>query len=88
MNDSDTQEGLERNPHTQVTTTETSERVQNQSSRQVLMVSIRARGSFIKSIDLSSDMNPDSAVVIEDTLAFMTQAINKASNEDLSEMHS
>ena len=45
----------------------TSDRVQNQSSRQALMASIRARRSFIESTDLTSDMNPDSAVVIEDT---------------------
>ena len=76
VNDSNTQEVLERSPHIQVTTTEMSDRVQNQSSRQVLMASIRAGRSFIKSMDLSSDMNPDLAVVIEDTLAFTAQAIN------------
>ena len=68
VNDSNAQEVLERNPQTQIMTTEISNRVQNQSSRQELMASIRARRSFIKSTDLSSDMNPNSAVVIEDTL--------------------
>ena len=85
VNDSNTQEALERNLHAQVMTTETSDRAQNQSSRQALMASIRARGSFIKSMDLSSDMNPDLAVVIEDTFAFTAQAINKAYDEELSE---
>ena len=32
------------------------------------MASIRARRSFIESTGSSSDMNPDSAVVIKDTL--------------------
>ena len=39
-------------------------------------------------MDLSSDMNPDLAVVIEDALAFMAQAINKANDEEFSETHS
>ena len=43
VNDSSTQEALERNPHTQVMTPEMSDRAQNQSSRQALMASIRAR---------------------------------------------
>ena len=64
MNDSNAQEILERDPQTQITTTEMSDRAQNQSSRQALMASTRARKSFIKSTDLGSDMNPDSAVVI------------------------
>ena len=61
-------EVLERDPQTHVMSTNTSERVQNQSFRQALMASIRARRSFIESTDSSSDMNPVSAVVIEDTL--------------------
>ena len=68
VNDSNMQEVSERDPQTQVMTTNTSDRVQNQSSRQALMASIRARRFFIESTDSSSDMNPDSAVVIEDTL--------------------
>ena len=71
VNDSHAQEALERDPHTQIMNTETSDRAQNQSSRQALMVSFRARRSFIESTDLSSDMNPDSAVVIEDALVLM-----------------
>ena len=55
----------ERDPQTQVMANNMSDRVQNQSSRQVLMASIRARRSFIESTDLSSDMNTDSAVVIK-----------------------
>ena len=49
------------------------------------MASIRARRSFIDSMDLSSDINPDLAVVIEDALAFTAQAVNKANDEELSE---
>ena len=60
----------------------TSGRVQNQSSRQALMASIRARSSFIDSTDLSSDMNPDSAVVIENTLVKMAQALNRVTDEE------
>ena len=71
VNDSNTQEVSERDPQTHVMTTNTSDRVQNQSSRQALMASIKARRSFITSTDLSSDMNPDSAVVIEDNLVKM-----------------
>ena len=52
------------------------------------MASIRARRSFIESTDLSSDMNLALVVVIEDALAFTAQAINKANDEELSEMHS
>ena len=33
-------------------------------------------------------MNPDSAVVIKDALAFTAQAINKANDEEFTEMHS
>ena len=55
--------------------------VQRQSSRQALMASIRARRSFIENMDLSSDMNPDLAVVIEDALAQTAQAINRANDE-------
>ena len=46
------------------------------------MASIRARRSFIESTDLSSDMNPDSAMVIEDTLVKMAQAFNKVTDEE------
>ena len=46
------------------------------------MASIRVRRSFIESTDLSSDMNSDLAVVIEDTLALMTEAINKANDKE------
>ena len=67
VNDSNTQEALEINPHTQVTTTEMSDRAQNQSSGKTFMASIRERRSFIESTDSSSDMNPDLAVVIEYT---------------------
>ena len=62
-------------------TTDTSNRVQNQSSRQVLMASIRARRSFIKSTDSSPDMSPDSAVVIEDALMEMAQALIRVNDE-------
>ena len=86
MNDSNTQEALERSLHTQVMTTEISDRTQNQSSRQALMASIRARRSYIKSVDWSSDMDPDLAVVIEDALEFTAQAINKSNDKELSEM--
>ena len=48
-----------------------SNRVQNQSSRQALMVFIRARRSFIKGTDSSSDMNPDLVVIFEDALVQM-----------------
>ena len=83
--DSNIQEVSERDPQTQVMTTNTSDRVQNQSSRQALMASIRARRSFIESTDLSSDMNPDSAVVIEDTLVKLAQALDRVTNIDPSE---
>ena len=56
VNDSNTQEVLERSPHTQdtqITTTEMSDKVQNQSSRQAVMASIRVRRYFIKSMGLS-----------------------------------
>ena len=39
----------------------------------------------MKSTVLSSDINPDLAVVIEDTLASTAQAINKANDGQLSE---
>ena len=68
--------------------TEMSDRVQNQSSRQALMASIRARISFIKSMDSSSDMNPDLAVVIEDALVQMAQACNRVNDEEPSVTHS
>ena len=71
-NDSNAQEIVKREPHTQIMTTETSDRAQNQSSRQAMMASIRTRRSFIKRTDSSSDMNPDLAVVIEDTLTLTT----------------
>ena len=71
VNDSSTQEVSERDPQIQVITTNMSHRIQNQSSRQSLMASIKARRSFFESTDSSSDMNPDSAVVIEDTLVKM-----------------
>ena len=87
LNDSNTQEVLERDPQTQITTTDTSERVQNQSSRQAFMASIRARRSFIKSTDLSSDMNPDSAVVIEDALVQAAQALNRVNDKEPSVTH-
>ena len=77
VNDSSMQEVLERDPQTQVATTNTSDRVENQSSRQALMASIRAKRYFIESTDSSSDTNPDSAVVIEDTFVKMAQAPNK-----------
>ena len=63
VNDFNTQV-LERSPHTQVMTTKKAGRAQNQSSRQALMASIRARRSFIESTDLSSNVNPGLAVVI------------------------
>ena len=82
VNDSNAQELVERDPHTQIMTIEMSDRAQNQSSRQALMPSIRARRSFIESMDLSLDMNPDLVVVIEGALALMAQAINKANDEE------
>ena len=63
-------------------TTNMSDRVQNQSSGQALMASIRARRFFIESTDSSSDMNPDSAVVIDDTLVKMAQALNRVTDEE------
>ena len=80
VDDSNMQEVSERDPEAQVMTTNTSDRVQNQSSRQVLMTSIKARRSFIESTDLSSDMNTDAAVVIEDTLVKMAQALNRVTD--------
>ena len=65
VNDSNAQEVLERDPHTQVMTTEMSDRAQSQSSRQALMASIRAWRFFIEGMDLSPDINPDLAVMIE-----------------------
>ena len=46
------------------------------------MASIRARRCFIESMDLSSDMSPDLAVVIEDTLALMAQTLNRVNDEE------
>ena len=86
VNDSNAQGVLERDPQTQITNTEMSDRTQNQSSGQALMASIRARRYFIGSTDLSSDMNPDLAAVIEDTLAQMAQALNN--DEEPSVTHS
>ena len=81
VNDSNAQEVLERDSQTQIKTTEMSNRVQNQSSRQALMASIRVR-YFIKSTDLSSDINPDSAVVIEDASVKTAQALNRVNDEE------
>ena len=88
VNDSNAQEVLERDPHTQITTTEMSDRAQNQSSRQALMAYIWARRSFIGSTDLSSDMNPDFTVMIEDAFALMAQALNGVNDEEPSVTHS
>ena len=82
------QEVSERDPQTQVMTTNTSDRVQNQSSRQALMASIKLRRSLIESTDLSSDMNPDSGVVIEDNVVKMVQAFNRVTDEEPSITHS
>ena len=75
VNNFNAQEVLERDPQAQITTTEMKNRVKNPSSRQALMASIGVRRSNIKSMDSSSDMNPDLAVVIEDALAQMGQAL-------------
>ena len=80
VNDSNIQEVLERDSQTQVTNM--SDRVQNQSSRKALMAPIRARRYFIESTGSSSDMNPDSAVVIEDTFVKTTQALNRVTDEE------
>ena len=88
MNDSNTQEVLQKDPQTQVMITNTSDRVQNQSSRQALMASIRARRSFIDSTDSVSDMNSDSAVVIEISLVKMAQALNRGTDKEPSVSHS
>ena len=56
------QEISKRDSQPQVMTTNTSDRVQNQSPRQVLKTSIKVRRSFIEGTDLGSDMNPDSSV--------------------------
>ena len=82
MNDSNIQEVLERAPQTQSTISNTLDRVKTQSSREALMASIRARRSFIDSTDLSSEMNPDSAVAIKNTLEKMAQALNKDIDEE------
>ena len=87
VNDSKAQEVLERDPQTQIMTLDTSNRVQNQSSSQALMASISARRYFIENTDLSSDMNPDSAV-IEDALVQMDQALNRVNDEGPSVTHS
>ena len=52
------------------------------------MTSIRARRSFIESTDLSSDMNPDTAVAIKDALVQTAQALNRVNDEDPSVIHS
>ena len=88
LNNCNAQEVLERDPQTQIMTTDTSNMVQNQSSRQALMASIRVRRSIIKSTDLSSEMNPDSALVIEDDLVQMAQALNRVNDEEPSVTHS
>ena len=46
------------------------------------MASTKARRSFTESTDLSSDMKPDLAVVIEDTLAQMAQALNRVNDKE------
>ena len=46
------------------------------------MASIRARRFFIRSTDSSSDMNPDSAVVIEIALVQTAQALNRVNDEE------
>ena len=46
------------------------------------MVSIKARRSFFGSTYLSSDMNTDSAVVIEDTVVKMVQALNRVTDKE------
>ena len=84
VNDSNMQEVLKRDPLTQFMITTMSDGVQNQSSRQALMASIRARRSFIDITDLSSDMNPDSAMVIENTLVKMAKALNRDIDEESS----
>ena len=88
VNDSNMQEVLERNPQIQVMTTNTSGRVQNQSSRQALVTSIRTGRSFMKSTDSSLDMNPDSVVFIKDTLVKMAQAFNRTTDEEPNVTHS
>ena len=82
VNGSNAQEVIERYPETQITTTNMSNRIKNQSSRQALMASIRARRSLIKSTDSSSNMNPDSAVVIEYDLVQMVQALYRVNDEE------
>ena len=67
-------------------TTDTSDKVQNQSSRQAMMASIRTK-SFIESTDLSSDMLLDSAVVIGDTLMEMAQVLNRVTDKKPSVTH-
>ena len=52
------------------------------------MASIKARRSFIESADWTSDMNPDSAVVIEDTLVKKVQVLNRVTDEEPSVTHS
>ena len=91
VNDSNAQEIVDRDPHTQITTIEMSDRAQNQSSRQALKASNRSnrtRRSFIESTGLSSDMKPDLAVVIKDALALTAQAINKANDDEPRVTHS
>ena len=63
VNDSNMLEVSERDPQTHVMHLPIHQKgYRNQSSRQTLMASIRAKRSFIESTDSSSDMNPDSAV--------------------------
>ena len=88
VNDSNGQAVLERDPQTQIKTTEMLNRAQNQSSSQTLMASIRARRSLIESTDMSSDMNPDLAVVIEDALVQMAEAHNRVCDEVPNVIHS
>ena len=52
------------------------------------MASIRSRRSFIESTDSSSDMNTDSAVVIENSLVKAAQALNRVTDKEPSVTHS
>ena len=88
VNDSNMQKVSERDQQTQVMTTNTSDRVQNQSSRKALMAYVTARRSFIDSTDSSADMNPDLAVVIKYTLVKMAQGLNTVTDEEPSVIHS
>ena len=88
VNNSNAQEVLERDPQTQIMTTEMSSWVQTQSSRQALMATIRAKRAFIKSMDSITDMNPYLAVVLDDALVWMVQALNRVNDEKPSVSHS